>query len=115
MFRTFTLPVPTTLTSIWSLMQTAGFINNIGEMLVASVKNSAIIPDRVMELDVRPSDTTTGNITYRDQQADPGVEQQLTNMSKRSNRNTICLKDYLFASSVNNLDTEAVVVEIESA
>lgn len=116
MFRTFTLPLPSTaFTSIWSLMITAGFINNIGEMLVSSVKNDAIIPDRVMELDVRASDTTTGDVTYRDQQADPGVEQQLTNMSKRSNRNTICLRDYLFKSSVNNLDTEALVVEIESA
>jgi len=115
MFRTFSLPVTTTLTSVWSLMQTAGFINNIGEMLVSSVKNNAIIPDRVMELDIRPLDTTTGNITYRDQQADPGVEQQLSNMSKRSNRNTICLRDYLFASDVSNASTEGIVVEIECA
>lgn len=115
MFRTFTLPLTTTLTSVWSLMQTAGYINNIGEMLVSGVKNNAIIPDRVMEFDARPSDASTGNITYRDQQADPGTEQLLTNMSKRSNRNTICLKDYLFASSVDNLETEGIVVEIESA
>ena len=114
MFRTFTLPATQTLTPIWNLMVTAGYINNIGEELASGVKNDAIIPDRVCMLDVRPSDITTGNITYRDQQAAGGVAQQLTNMSKRSSRNSICLKDYLFKSSVNNLDTEAIVVEIES-
>jgi hypothetical protein len=114
MFRVFNLPVTTTLTNLWTLLQTAGYIDSLGNELVTAVKNGAVVPDRVMEFDVRPSDTTTGNITYRDQQADPGTDPQLTNMSKRSNRNSICLKDYMFASSVNNLETEGIIVEIES-
>lgn len=111
MFRTFTLPLTSAYASIWSLLVTAGFIDSLGNELVASVKNDAIIPDRVSQLDVRPADANTGNVTYKDQQASPGTAQQLTNMSKRSNRNTILLKDYLFA------DTQAgdkLVVEIES-
>lgn len=114
MFRVFNLPVSTTLTNLWDLLQTAGFIDSLGNELVVGVKNDAIVPDRVAELDVRPSDTTTGNITYRDQQKSPGTAPQLTNMSKRSSRNSICLKDYMFASSVDNLDTEGIIVEIES-
>lgn len=114
MFRVFNLPVTTTMTNLWSLMQTAGFIDSLGNELVIGVKNDAIVPDRVMEFDVRPSDTTTGNITYRDQQTDPGTEPQLTNMSKRSNRNSICLKNYMFASDVDNAETEGIIVEIES-
>jgi hypothetical protein len=112
MFRTFTLPLTSSYASIWDLMITAGFCDSLGNMLVSSVKNSAIIPDRVMELDVRPADANSGNVTYRDRQADPGTEQQLTNMSKRSNRNSICLRDYQFADSTAE---DALVVEIESA
>lgn len=111
MFRTFTLPLTASYASIWDLMITGGFINNIGEMLVSGTKNTAIIPDRVAELDVRVADANSGTVTYRDQQADPGVEQQLTNMSKRSNRNSICLRDYKFADSTAD---DAIVVEIES-
>lgn len=111
MFRTFTVSVPATYTSIWTMLQTAGFINNIGEELVSGVKNDAIVPDRVCQLDVRPSDASTGTITYRDQQADPGTEQALTGFEKQSSRNSICLKDYLFLQG--NAE-DAIVVEIES-
>lgn len=111
MFRTFTLPLSSTYNSIWSLLITAGFIDSLGNMLISTAENFAIVPDRVMELDVRPADANSGNVTYRDSQADPGTEQQLTNMSKRSNRNSICLKDYLFADSTAE---DALVVEIES-
>jgi hypothetical protein len=111
MFRIFTLPMTASYQSIWQLMVTAGFIDSLGNMLVSGVKNDAIIPDRVMELDVRPADANTVNTTYRDSQADPGVEQVLDNMSKRSNRNSICLKDYTFA----NASSQSLVVEIESA
>lgn len=110
MFRAFTLAVPTTYTSIWQMMITAGFINNIGEELVASVKNDAIIPDRVCQLDCRPADAGAVSITYRDQQADPGVEQVLQGFTKQSARNSICLKDYLFAAA----SEQSMVVEIES-
>lgn len=96
--------------SIWTMMITAGFIDSLGNMLVTAVKNGAIIPDRVMELDVRPADANAADTTYRDQQASPGTNQVLTNMSKRSNRNSICLKDYQFA----NASSESLVVEIES-
>ncbi len=113
MFRTFTLPLTTTYTSVWQLMVTAGFIDSLGNMLVFSVMNFAIVSDRCAEFDVRPVDSATGTTTYRDQQADPGVEQSLSNMSKRSNRNSICLKDYLFKSSVDDTDTEGIVVEME--
>lgn len=114
MFRVFNLPVPTSLTNLWSLLQTAGFIDSLGNELVTAVKNDAIVPDRVAEFDVRPSDTATGVITYQDQQSANGTAPILSNMSKRSNRNSICLKDYLFASSVDDLDTEGIIVEIES-
>lgn len=110
MFRSFTLAVPTTYTSIWAMMITAGFINNIGEELVAGVKNDAIIPDRVNQLDCRPADAGSVAITYRDQQADPGVEQILNGFTKQSSRNSICLKDYLFAAA----SSQSMVVEIES-
>ncbi len=111
MFRTFTLPLTASYQSIWTMMVTAGFIDSLGNMLVTAVKNGAIIPDRVMELDVRPADANTGNVTYQDQQSSPGTNQQLTNLSKRSNRNSICLKGYLFADSTGG---DALVVEVES-
>lgn len=114
MFRTFTLQVPvTTFTNLWTMLQTDGFIDSLGNELVSGVKNGAILPDRVAEFDVRPCDAATGTIKYRDQQADPGTEQALTNMSKRSNRNSICLKDYLFNASVD-ANTEQLVLEIEA-
>lgn len=112
MFRTFTLPLTSSYTSIWDLMISAGFIDSQGYMLVSAARNDAIVPDRVMELDVRPADSNSGTVTYRDSFADPGTEQQLTNMSKRSNRNTICLRDYQFADTTGG---DALVVEIESA
>ncbi len=111
MYRTFTLPVPSSYASIWTMLQTAGFIDSLGNMLVSSAKNDAIIPDRVHQLDVRPSDATTGSITYRDAQADPGTEQVLQGFEKNSNRNSICLKDYLFQQGSAE---DAIVVEIES-
>jgi hypothetical protein len=111
MFRTFTVALSSTYTSIWDLLIAGGFINNIGEMLVSSVKNNAIISDRVNMLDVRPADANTGDVYYRDQQADPGTEQVLGNMSKRSNRNSICLRDYKFMDATGG---DALVVEIES-
>lgn len=112
MFRTFVVPLTSTYTSIWSLLVTAGFCDPLGNMLVSAVKNDAIIPDRVSQLDVRPSDASSAlTVTYRDQQADPGTEQQIFNMSKRSDRNTICLRDYLFAESTS---VAQLVVEIES-
>lgn len=114
MFRTFTLPLTSSYTSIWSLLQTSGFCDALGNELVSSVKNNAIIPDRVCMIDVRPADANTGNVTYEDQQSSPGTAQQLTNMSKRSGRNSICLKDYLFADSGAPGNSDALVVEIES-
>lgn len=114
MFRTFTVPLTATYQSIWTLLIGAGFCDSQGNMLVNSAKNDAIIPDRVAQLDVRPADANAGNVTYRDQQADPGTEQQLTNMSKRSNRNSICLKDYLFADAVEAEALDNLIIEIES-
>ena len=111
MFRTFTLNLSNAYVSIWDMMIADGFINNIGEMLVSSAKNDAIIPDRVNMLDVRPADANTGDTLYRDQQVDPGTEQILSNMSKRSNRNSICLKDYKFLDATGG---DKLVVEIES-
>jgi len=111
MFRTFTLPLTADYQSIWQLLINAGFCDSLGNELVSSVKNDAIIPDRVSELDVRAADANTGVITYEDQQASPGTNQTLSNMSKRSGRNSICLKDYLFADSTAE---DALVVEIES-
>ncbi len=111
MFRTFTLALSNAYVSIWDMMIADGFINNIGEMLVSGVKNSAIITDRVNSLDVRPADANTGTVLYRDAQADPGTEQELSNMSKRSNRNSICLRDYKFLDSTGG---DKLVVEIES-
>lgn len=111
MFRAFTLPVPTTYTSIWTMLVTAGFCDSQGNMLVSAVKNDAIIPDRVSQLDCRPADAGAVSITYRDQQADPGVEQVLQGFTKSSGRNSICLKDYLFAAIAGAQD---MVVEIES-
>lgn len=108
MFRTFTLPLTASYASIWSLLQTGAFIDSRGNDLNNA---SAIIPDRVSKLDIRPADANTGNVTYKDQFEAPGTIQQLTNMSKRSNRNSICLRDYLFADSTGG---DALVVEIES-
>ena len=110
MFRTFTLAMTSSYTSIWDMLIAGGFIDPRGYMLVSAAKNEAIVPDRVMELDVRPADANAVDTTYRDQYADPGVEQVLTNMSKRSNRNSICLRDYQF----KNASAESLVVEIES-
>ena len=114
MFRTFTLgPLAVTYQSIWDLLIANGFCDSLGNMLVNSAKNDAIIPDRVMELDLRPADASLAlTITYEDQQASPGTAQQLLNISKRSNRNSICLKDYKFAESTA---AAFLVVEIESA
>jgi len=111
MFRTFTLAVPATFTSIWDMLITAGFIDSQGNMLVGGNKNDAIVPDRVHQLDCRPADATLGTITYRDQYADPGVEQALQGFEKNSNRNSICLRDYLFKQGAAE---DAMVVEIET-
>lgn len=111
MFRTFTLALSNAYVSIWDMMIADGFIDSLGNMLVSGSKNSVIIPDRVAELDVRPGDANAGTTLYRDSQADPGTEQELTNMSKRSNRNSICLRDYKFLDSTAS---DKLVVEIES-
>lgn len=111
MYRTFTVPVPASYTSIWTMLQTAGFIDSLGNELVSSVKNGAIVPDRVHQLDVRPSDATTGSITYQDQQSSPGTAQVLQGFEKNANRNSICLKDYVFQQGTNG---DAIVVEIEA-
>ena len=109
MFRTFTLPLTALYADIFSLLVTNSFCDSRGNDL--NVAN-AIIPDRVMQLDVRPADANSGNVTYRDNYASPGTAQQLTNMSKRSNRNTIDLRQYQFADATGG---DAIVVEIESA
>ena len=108
MYRTFTLAVPTTYTSIWTTLQTGGFIDSRGNDLHNA---DAIVPDRVSQLDCRPADAGAVAITYRDQQADPGVEQVLQGFTKSSGRNSICLKDYLFAAIAG---AQSMVVEIES-
>ena len=116
MYRTFTLTgltsAGTGYQSILTLLQTNNFINNIGEMLVSAVNYQAIIPDRVMQLDVRPADANTVDITYRDQQASPGTAQVLTGFEKRSTRNSISLHDYQFACATPA--AQALVVEIET-
>lgn len=105
MFRTFTLALSATYTSIWDLLVAAGFDDSLGNMLVSAVKNQAIIPDRVQQLDVRAADGNSGDVTYRDNQADPGVEQKIptTGLLLRSNRNSICLKTLQFAGNANSI------------
>jgi len=107
-FRTFSLPLTAVYTSIWSLMVSAGFCDSRGYDLN---NPGQIIPDRVRMLDVRPGDANAGNVTYRDQFASPGTNQQLTNMSKHDGLNSVCLKDYLFADSTGG---DLLIVEIES-
>lgn len=109
MFKTFTLPLTSSYQSIWTLLQGSSFIDSRGNDLNHT---DAIIVDRVQQLDVRPADASLAlTVTYRDQFEDPGTEQQLLNMTKRSNRNSICLRDYLFAESTG---AAFIVVEIES-
>ena len=113
MFRAFVLPTTATPTSIWNLIVNNGYCYSLGNMLVASVKNNAIIPDRVSELDVRPGDSVTGTVIYEDNSGSGSVNPALTNMTKRSTINSICLKDYLF-SNLTVASTETLVVEIEA-
>jgi len=91
-------------------MVTAGLCDSLGNELVAGVNNQAIIPDRVTEFDARPGDANAGDVYYTDRQTG-GSGVILTNMSKRSTNNTICLKDYFFKDSTGG---DTVVVEIEA-
>jgi hypothetical protein len=91
-------------------MVAAGLCNSLGNELVASVANQAIIPDRVAQFDARPGDTNTGDIYYTDRTTG-GTGVILGNMSKRSTNNTICLKDYFFSDATGG---DKVIIEIES-
>ena len=113
MFREFVLPTTATATSLFSLLVNNGYCDSLGNMLVASAKNGAIIPDRVAELDLRPGDDVTGTVFYQDNSGSASVASVLSNMSKRSNRNSICLKDYLIYN-LTVAGTEVVILEIES-
>lgn len=113
MFREFVVPTTATPTSIWNLLVNNGYCDSLGNMLVSGVKNNAIIPDRVMQLDVRPGDAVTGTVLYQDNSGSASVSSALSNMTKRSTRNSICLKDYL-VSNLTVAGTEVVIVEIES-
>lgn len=111
MFREFILPLTSVPTSIFNLLVNNGYCDSLGNMLVSSVKNSAIIPERVSELTVFASDGNTGQITLTDNSGSGSAAQNLSNMSWNSNRNSICLRDYLLADSTGG---DSVTVQMES-
>lgn len=109
MYRTFDLTLTASYKSVWDSIVASGFCDSTGTVLSGGNRTNQIIVDRVSEFDLRPGDTNTGDVTIADRQQSTGFI--LTNLSKRSNRNTICLKDYFAKGS----DTSQVlVVEIES-
>ena len=114
MFRFFNVPVTTNPTSLWELLVDNLYIDFLGNNLVAGQKNGQIVPDRVAELDVRPGDANIGDVVYNNSTASGATAVVLQNMSKRSNRNSICLKDYLFSSSNADNPADRLTIEIES-
>jgi hypothetical protein len=109
MYRQFILPTTTSFQTLWDAMVLAGYCDSLGNMLVSSVKNDAIIPDRVQQLTLTPAAANAGDVTITDQTNTTGYI--LSNMTNRSDRNTICLREYKFKGSDTN---QNLIVEIES-
>lgn len=113
MFRQFIVPTTATPTSIFQLLVNNGYCDSLGNMLVASVANGAIIPERVCMLDIRPGDNVAGTLLIKDNSGSASTTTALTNLSKRSSRNSICIRDYLL-SNATVAETETAIIEIES-
>lgn len=109
MFATFNLTLTTSYQSIWNAIIASGYMDTTGTVLNAGNRTNQILADRGNMLDLRPGDANTGTVTLTDKQLGAGAA--LTNMSKRSSRNSICYKDYYVKGSDN---TQVLVVEVES-
>lgn len=105
MYRTFDLTLTSSYATIWDSLIAAGTIDNIGQI----TGTTEIVTDRVCQLDLTPGAANTGDVTVADHTGGTGFV--LTNLSKRSSRNSICLKDYKVKGSDN---AQVLVVEIES-
>jgi hypothetical protein len=82
-------------------------------VLFVGGKTGKILPDRVAELDVRPADANTGDVLYVDDVVSSGGV-ILNNISKRSNRNSICLRNYLFFDSPDITPADRIILEVEA-
>lgn len=82
-------------------------------MLLSSVKNFTILPDRVCQLDIRPGDGVTGTLNIQDNSGSASVATALTNLSKKTTRNSIDLKDYLLSNATVGA-AETAIIEIEA-
>lgn len=109
MYRQFQLTATTSFTTLFDALVTQGYCDSRGNMIVSAALNSAIIPDRVQEMELTPGEANTGTITISDEFNTTGFA--LTNITKRSNRNSICLRSYRFKGTDTN---QVLNLEIES-
>lgn len=113
MYRSFnlTLPADTNAHNLWDLIVAAGFCDQLGNMLVSSVKNDAIVPNKVQQLTIT---VRTGSIAISDNSGAAGGGVTYTagsSMTWRNNLNTIYLKDRVLTGAAGS---ETFTVDMES-
>lgn len=113
MFKTFNLTLPATpgAQTLLQLLVTGGFCDSLGNMLVSSVKNDAIVPLDVQQLTIA---VTGGSVIIQDNSGSSasgntyGTGQANT---WRSSVNSIRISDYSLLGAAGN---ETVTIDMES-
>lgn len=84
--------------------------HNLYDMLLAlpdAVPVDGILPDRVSELTIK---VTSGDINVVDRQSTTGLPlSEGEGNTSRSNRNTICLRDYHIAGAVGSEEFSVII------
>lgn len=103
MYREFNVPLTTSFQDLYTLMKA----------VTGAIPTDGILPDRCKELELNPQADNTGDVTIADSQDNAhNAGYVLTNKSVRSNRNTICLRDYVAKGSDG---AQHLVIEVEYA
>lgn len=102
-----TLPADTNYHNLYSLIVGTKYAVVHGGTaetgITGAIPVDGILPDRGCQLDIQADSTNTGTITIGDRNNANTGGPILTaggNLTKRSHRNVICLKDYLIKGSV---------------
>jgi len=77
-------------------------------LTTGSIPINGILPDRVQEFEMIPAPTNTLAVNVSDANYINNAGFVLTGMTKRSTRNTICLKDYYISGNA-----QGVIVDLE--
>src|SRR5258708_6652996 len=102
MYREFNVPLTTGFQDLYTLMKS----------VTGAIPTNGILPDRCKELTLLPQSDNSGDVVIADSNNANNSGYILSNKTVRSNRNTICLRDYKAKGSAAS---QNLVIEVEYA